>query len=210
MLSVVLVHGGLYDGMNAQKFWADSGVIESLRAVGVDLVAPNRLRQPSSWKAEGDWLATAIEAGNRSGVAVVAGSNGCSAAVRLALDHAHLVERLMLCWPATAGDPVVDELARIIITDEKTEEAAQNLLAGEPLRGTTKSELAQLQMPCVIYPTIPENKLHRRRTVNALMESLGGAILLGGSPEPVAEEFTAFKDSFVRVIGEFAIVEDDD
>ena len=63
--------------------------------------------------------------------AVVAGSNGVSVGLRLALDHPDLVSKLVLLWPATAGNSMVDATVP---------PAAKHLLPGDTVRGTTDIE----------------------------------------------------------------------
>ncbi len=104
---ILLVHGGLWDdGMDADRFWHKPGVVSGLERRGFDVLAPDRMPRPPHWTAEADHLLATLR--DRPTAAVVAGSNGCSAAVRLALARPDLVPRLLLAWPATAGDPEVD------------------------------------------------------------------------------------------------------
>lgn len=210
MLPVVLVHGGLFEDISPESFWDEPGITAALRARGHTVAAPQRPARPHSWSEEGDALARAIRAHGFERALVVAGSNGCSAAIRAALQHPQLVERLMLCWPATAGDPVIDELARVIITDAAGPEVARELLTGEPVRGSTAVELSTVQVPAVLYPSMPENKVHQRKTVMALAEALPEPILIGGSPEPTDEQFGPFTDGFADLVVELAIVDPDD
>src|SRR5690606_32218554 len=55
---------------------------------------------PHSWDIEADDLAAVLDAAGVERACVVAGSNGCSAAARLALRHPERVARLLLSWPA--------------------------------------------------------------------------------------------------------------
>lgn len=212
LLPIVLVHGGLYDDppMTAAEFWGASSVAAGLTASGVEIILHERPTEPTSWRHEGNALAATIEASGHERVGIVAGSNGCSAALRLALDRPDLVARTMLCWPATAGDPVVDELARVIIADTHDDQAAADLLSGSPIRGVTTDELLSLDHEVVIYPSLPENKVHQRATVFALLEAIPDAILVGGSPEPPDDAFADFVDTYVSVIAAFSRVEHDD
>src|SRR5215207_6095672 len=102
---MVLVHGGLWEDMDAERFWVRPGVVAGLAAAGVDVSAPDRWPRPDSWAAEVRHLLPLLP---EDSVTLVAGSNGCSVAARLAVDHPHRVLRLVLAWPATAGDPRVD------------------------------------------------------------------------------------------------------
>ena len=212
LLPVVLVHGGLYDEplMTSQSFWIDTGIAPMLERRKVTVLVHDRPAEPTSWVEEAEALAATIEAAGHDRVALVAGSNGCSAALRLLIDRPELVARTMLCWPATAGDPVIDELARIIITDAQNETAANALLTGYPIRGMTSQELAAIDGEVVIYPSMPENKAHQRRTQTELLTTIPGVILIGGSPEPYDESFGEFIEGFVNVVEAFSKAHYDD
>ncbi len=105
--SVLLIHGGLGEDMDAERFWIRPGIVAGLRAAGLAVAAPDRDTCPPSWSAAADAMAGELTAPT----SVVAGSNGVSVAVRLALRHRRLVDRLVLLWPATCGDPAVDAAA---------------------------------------------------------------------------------------------------
>jgi len=212
LLPVVLIPGGLYDEppVTGTSFWEDTGVARMLRGRNVTVVVHERPVEPTSWVEEAEALANTIEASVHERVALVAGSNGCSVAMRLLIDRPELVGRTMLCWPATAGDPVVDELARIIITDVHGASAADALLAGRPIRGLTADELAAIDGEVVVYPSMPENKAHQRTTINALLTTIPGVMLIGGSPEPFDDAFSEFVDGFVNVVEAFSKVVYDD
>ncbi len=212
LLPVVLVHGGLHDDppMTGARFWETSGVVRGLRGRNVEVVVHERPPQPSSWHEEADALVATIEASGHDRVALVAGSNGCSVALRVLLDRPELVARTMLCWPATAGDQVIDELARIIITDVHGATAADELLAGRPIRGVDAKELATLNGELVIYPSMPENKAHQRSTVMELLAAVPGSMMVGGSPEPIDDDFFDHCESFVPTVEAFSKVVHDD
>lgn len=212
LLPIVLVHGGLYDDpqMTATDFWGASGIAGALSRSGVDIVLHERPAEPTSWVQESEALAATIEAAGHDRVGIVAGSNGCSTAMRLVLDRPDLVARTMLCWPATAGDPIVDGLAKVIIADVHSDAVAADLLDGFPIRGATVEELSGLEHEVVIYPSLPENKVHQRATVIELLDVIPDAILVGGSPEPLDDTFPDFLDGFVAVVSAFSRVEHDD
>lgn len=176
---MVLVHGGLWEDMDAERFWVRPGVVAGLVAAGVDVAAPDRLVRPGSWAEEVRHLRALLP---DSPVTLVAGSNGCSVAARLAVDHPHRVRRLVLAWPATAGDPRVDAWTL-------TQGAPAGMLAGETLRGLTDAELTGLRMPVAVLPS-PGSPFHRRGTADALLRLIPGAELLPGSPEPPRPDFT--------------------
>lgn len=213
LVPIVLVHGGFYDDppMTGTRFWSSTGVVAALRDAGVEVVVHERPAQPGSWAEESDALARTIEETGHQRVGLVAGSNGCSVALRLIVDQPDLVARTMLCWPATAGDPVVDELARVIISDVHDEHVAADLLTTDgPIRGTSDADIRSIGHEVVIYPSLPENKIHQRTTVFRLLDAIPGAILVGGSPEPPDTTFGEFLESFVAVIRAFSQIEPDD
>src|SRR5689334_9862693 len=109
MPSVLLVHGGLWEDMDAERFWVRPGVVAGLRDRGFEVIAPDRLRRPSSWAADVGRVAAALPP---EPVVVVGGSNGCSVAALLAVARPDAVRALVLAWPATAGDPRVDGRTR--------------------------------------------------------------------------------------------------
>lgn len=212
LLPIVLVPGGFYDDpkVTATDFWVSSGVAGALGRLGVEFTLHERPELPRSWTEEADALADTIQRAGYERAGIVAGSNGCSAALRLVIEHPELAARTMLCWPATASDPVVDELARIIITDAHDADVASELLDGAPVRGVTADALAEITNECVIYPSLPENKIHQRATVFELLDVVPGSILVGGSPEPPDDAFGAFVDSFAAMVAAFSRIEHDD
>ena len=211
-LPVVLVAGGLYDEppITAQWFWTETGVAPMLARRHVEVIVHDRPATPTSWEEEAVALAATIEDGGHEQVALVAGSNGCSAALRLMIDRPELVARAMLCWPATAGNPVVDDLAEIIISDAKDKATAQRLLSGYPIRGTTREELAALDTEIVLYPSMPESQAHQRSTITELLSTVTGIMMVGGSPEPFNDEFAEFLEGFVDLVEAFSKVMHDD
>lgn len=212
LLPIVLVAGGLYDEppMTGERFWLESGVAGALSGRGVEFAIHERPTSPRSWAEEAEAIAATMDRHGWERAGIVAGSNGCSAALRLLVDDSERVARLMLCWPATAADPVIDELARVIITDAHDPGVARDLLQGDPIRGVSRSELATVDRECAVYPSLPENKVHQRSTVVDLVESIPDAILVGGSPEPTDDAFDDFLDSFAAVVAAFAQIEHDD
>jgi pimeloyl-ACP methyl ester carboxylesterase len=107
---VLLVHGGLFDPINGQRFWELPGVVDQLVARGYRVLVPDRrysVGQTStpfdiySWEKEATDFAAVLRAANVESASVVAGSNGCSAAIRFALASSTLVRTLVLCWPVT-------------------------------------------------------------------------------------------------------------
>lgn len=199
MTTLLLVHGGLWEeGMNADRFWRRPGIVAGLEERGFDVLAPDRRHQAPDWSAEASHLAAALPG---LPVTVVAGSNGCSAAARLALDFPGAVASLILAWPATANDPAVDahdgaHLAGLGARDE----VIRALLDGQTLRGLTDKELAGLPMPVGVVPSALANAFHQRHTVDALLGLLPEAALLPACPESPRPEFPPYLASFVSAV----------
>lgn len=123
---------------------------------------------------------------------VVAGSNGVSVGLRLAVDRPELVARLLLLWPATAGDANVDRLIPV---------SAGHLLAGETIRGVRDDELSTLTMPVHVMASNPENIVHQHRTVDRLVDAIPNATRISaGFPEPPHPDFTGQLDHFIAAI----------
>jgi pimeloyl-ACP methyl ester carboxylesterase len=115
--AVLLVHGGLFDPMDGRRFWLRPGVAGDLVAAGYRVLVPDRRFAPGktqapfalhSWDVEAADLRAVLDHGGVAAAHVVAGSNGCSAAVRLALTRPDRVRSLLLCWPSRS-DPALDE-----------------------------------------------------------------------------------------------------
>ncbi len=210
LLPVVLVHGGLYEGMTSREFWAETGVLGELKAKHLTVLAPQRPAQPQSWDEERRSLLESIDAAGHDRVALVGASNGCSTAVRLAIENPERVARMMLAWPATVGDLVVDELLRLIITDEADEVAAHDLLRGETLRGVSDAELGALDVPVVVFPSLIENQVHQRQTLMGILATVTDSFLVSGSPEPTDDQFLEHRSTFITMVAEFARKEHDD
>jgi pimeloyl-ACP methyl ester carboxylesterase len=201
VVTVLLVHGGLWDDTDADLFWRRPGVVDGLRSRGFEVRAVDRLPRAASWAAEADHLAALLP---QQPVTVVAGSNGCSAAVRLALAKPDLVEGLLLGWPATAGDRQVDAgTRRSLIEVGAPPDVADTLLAGQTLRGVTDDELATIQQSVGVLPALPANPVHQRRTVDALLRVLPGATELPGYPEPPRPSFRPLAESFAETVSGF-------
>jgi pimeloyl-ACP methyl ester carboxylesterase len=105
---VLLVHGGLFDPMTGERFWTIPGVTDDLAASGYRVLTPDRRYSPGrttsdfaahTWDTEADDLAAILDAAGVDRAHVIAGSNGCSAAARLALRHPKRVATLVFCWP---------------------------------------------------------------------------------------------------------------
>lgn len=185
-LPVVLVTGGLYDGHTPGHGWDGPGVSAALRALGWPVHTPRRAHQPRSWGDETSALAAAAqEAGGGDPVALVAASNGCSAALRVAVDHPELVDRLVLCWPATGDDAEVDRRERRRLEAGGADDAVvTTLLDGELVRGLRPDELRSVDVTVVLVPAEPDDDDHQRRTVAELRRLLPRAVIGLGTPTP--------------------------
>jgi len=138
-------------------------------------------------------------------VTVLAGSNGCSAAARLALDFPGTVTRLLLAWPATAGDAAIDTRDRTRLAGlGATPQVADVLLTGQTLRGLTDAELASLTVPAGVLPSVPANPFHQPHAADALLRLLPQADELPGCPEPPRPEFSPHLEAFLSTVAAFA------
>lgn len=185
---LLLIHGGLAEDIGAESFWERPGIAPGLRAAGFSVIAPDRDTAPTSWSD------AALDSSRhlKMRAVVVAGSNGVSVAVRLALDFPRLVDRLVLLWPATAGDVHVDHGAP---------GSVRHLLVGETLRGVTDDELAGLATPTVVMASDPPNPFHAASTVERLIRLMPQAALVPTPfPESPRPEFPARCAAFLGVL----------
>ena len=203
MTTLLLVHGGLWEaGMDADRFWGQPGIVAGLKKCGFDVLAPDRPHQAPDWAAEATHLASALPG---RPVTVLAGSNGCSAATRLALDFPGTVAALLLAWPATAKDPVVDAHDRRRLAElGAPDEVIGALLGGQTLRGLTDEELIGLPMPVGVVPSALANAFHQRHSVDSLLRLVPGAVELPGCPESPRPEFRPYLEPFVNAVAAFA------
>jgi pimeloyl-ACP methyl ester carboxylesterase len=204
MITLLLIHGGLWEaGMDAGRFWGQPGIVAALERRGFGVFAPDRGYRAASWASEASHLAALLLPG--APVTVVAGSNGCSAAVRLALSCPGAVSGLVLAWPATAGDPVVDARDRAQLAAQGApDEVIEALLSGRTLRGVTDEELGGLETPVGVLPSAFANPFHQRITVDALLGLLPGASELPACPEPPRPEFPPYLEAFADAVAGFA------
>jgi hypothetical protein len=201
--TVLLIHGGLWEDMNAERFWREPGIVAGLQRHDIHVLAPDRAQRAPNWASEAQHLTAMLP---DQPVTVIAGSNGCSAAVRLALTEPERIERLLLAWPATAGDPQIDTRIRLGLTELGAQpHILDALLAGQTLRGTTDDELASINKPVGVLPSTPENPFHQRRTIDALLRILPQTVELPGCPEPPHPTFPPHAESFVNTAISFAL-----
>lgn len=187
---VALIHGGLYESMGARRFWAETGVVDALSQQGYKVLTPERLREPTSWQEDADHVAGLLRSEVERALPVVAGSNGCSTAARLALAYPELVDGLAVCWPVTVGEaqPVEEDLYKRI-SERSGGRAATSLLGGDTLRGLADIELESLATPKAVMASEPENPVHRRSTAAALRRLWPDAVELPAMPEPPVAGF---------------------
>jgi pimeloyl-ACP methyl ester carboxylesterase len=199
---LVLVHGGLYEGMTAQRFWIDTGVAMAFTQLGFKVLAPDRVKGPRSWVEEASHLANEID--TIGSAHILAASNGCSTAARMAIATPNRVRSLLFCWPATAGDPQVDAFTRRNLVESGcSPQGAEALLSGGVLRGVTDAELSALTMPVGIMASDPPDLFHQRVTVDRLLLTIPNALELGSFPPPFAPGFPQALPNFCRAIERF-------
>ena len=198
---VVLVHGGLYEPVvDAASCWERPGVAPALRTLGYEVHTPARPARPRSWADESLHLADELDRLPGPAV-VVAASNGCSAALRLAADRPALVDRLILCWPATGDDAEVDASVRRRLLAEGVEPAAlDRLLDLEVQRGLRPDELRSITQPALLVPAEPEDAFHQRRTVAELRQLLPFATIGLGTPPSVHPSFPGHLGALVSLL----------
>ena len=202
--SVLLVHGGLWEAMDAEAFWRTTGIVKGLTSYGLDVLAPDRPRRASGWDVELAALSELL-ANRDEPVTIVGASNGCTVAVLLAFTFPDVVDRLVLAWPATGDDGAINARTRAgLIERDCPPEVADRLLAGGTLRGVLDAALPVLaRIPVAIVPSVPENPAHQRKTVDALLRSIRGSRELAGCPEPPTPGFPPHLDQLVRTVVEF-------
>ncbi|MGW6279894.1 alpha/beta fold hydrolase [Kribbella sp. NPDC055071] len=189
--------------MDAEAFWGTTGIAGRLTSYGLDMLAPDRPREPNGWAAEVHALGgplSELSESRQAPLAIVGASNGCTVAALLALKFPELVDRLLFAWPATGGDAVVDARTRAGLIQRGCPAAvADELLAGGVLRGVPDADLPTLaRIPVAVLPSVPENPSHQRKTVDALLRSIQGSRELAGCPEPPTPSFPPYLDQFVR------------
>jgi pimeloyl-ACP methyl ester carboxylesterase len=200
--SLILVHGGLWDDMTAQRFWVRPGVVAGLAERGRQVLAPNRPYRAPNWAIEAQALADELP--EAESVCVLAGSNGCSAAIRFALAEPGRVDALILAWPAAAGDPELDQAERRNLAElGATAADIDDLLGGETLRGVTDAELATLCVRTAIIHSTVDGRVHPHRTADALCGLIPGAVRLPACPETPRPEFAEYRTEFLDAVTGF-------
>ena len=203
MPTLLLIHGGLWEDIGADWFWRRPGVIAGLERLGFTVVAPDRLRRPTSWAADAEHVLAAVPGGDN--VTVMGGSFGCSVAVRVALDSPGRVSRMVLAWPASLGDQFTAIRMRASLSRLGAPARVLNaLLGGETLPSATDAELGTIAAPVGVIPAVPPDPFHLRGTVDALLRLLPSATELPGCPEAPRPEFPPHLESFLASVAGFA------
>ena len=188
---VILIHGGLYEPIGPDEFWHGPGVVAGLgdRRPGgscsdsndrCDLV--DRRGRASSSNTPDDFVPMVGCGGLQW---MFGGGEDGGRLQKL------LVDRLVLCWPATAGDPDVDQMERAPV-----EHAGRRDLC----RGVSDAELANISVPVTIIPSQPPNRHHQAVTVDRLLSLIPGATATRGFPESPRPEFLSHRDAFVATL----------
>jgi pimeloyl-ACP methyl ester carboxylesterase len=184
MTTLLMIHGGLWEDMDAERFWHRPRIVAGLQRHGIEVLTPDRPRRASSWASEAEDLAAALP---DHPVTVIAGSNGCSAAARLALIQPGRVERLLLAWPATAGASDVDTHTRRGLTElGASPDVIETLLSGQTLRGVTTTNWPPSPNRSACSPRSP-----RTRTTNGARSMLCSACCHTRSNCPAAPNHRA-------------------
>ena len=111
--ALLLIHGGIFEPMDGARFWETPGVVPDLRVSGFRVLLPDRRYaggstsapfEPYTWESDAADLAAVLRHAEVERVHVIAGSNGCSSAVRLALMRPQQIRSLLLCWPAAPNN----------------------------------------------------------------------------------------------------------
>jgi len=214
MPTLLLIHGGLWEDIGADWFWGRPGVIAGFERLGFTVVAPGRLRRPSSWTADAEHVAAAAreliagapgDAAGGEPVTVVGGSFGCSVAVRLALDSPGLAARMVLAWPASLADRFTAIRVRAGLARLGAQPRVLDALLGtETMPSASDAELAAIGIPVGVIPAVPPGPVHPRSAVDALLRLLPAAVELPGCPEAPRPEFAPHLESFLAAVAGFA------
>jgi pimeloyl-ACP methyl ester carboxylesterase len=194
---VALITGGLWDGMTPSRFWGRH-TIRELKRAGFTVLTPDRPLRPRSWADEIDALSAQLP---QRTTHFVAGSNGCSVAVRFAALAPDRVGRIVLAWPASGGDAELMARYRWRMEAAGADRiAARNLLQGDLLRGVAASSVLRLKHEVAVVPAEPEDDFHRVATVDAICRLLPHARRLPATPPSPRPEFKVHVGAFVAAV----------
>jgi hypothetical protein len=65
MTTVLLIHGGLWEDMDAERFWRKPGIVDGPQQHGIEVLAPDRPHRASSWTIEVEHLTAALRRSSR-------------------------------------------------------------------------------------------------------------------------------------------------
>jgi pimeloyl-ACP methyl ester carboxylesterase len=206
MATVLLIHGGLWEDMDADRFWRRPGIVAGLSDRGYRVLAPDRLRRAPNWADETAHVASISGIAAGEPATVVGGSFGCAVAVRLALSFPGLVRRVVLAWPAAVSDQFVAIRVRADLSRLGARARVLDALLGSGgvLPGVSDAELGGLSLPLGVLPSVPPNPVHARGTVDRLLRLLPAAVELPGCPEAPRPDFPPYLESFLSTIVSFA------
>ena len=197
-MSLLLLHGGLWEDMTPDRFWNAPGVVDGLSAAGFDCVAPQRPARPTSWAVELDRLRPCLPEGRFT---VIGACNASTTAVELALAHPDRVTGLLLAWPATCGNPTLDARAAEHLRGlGASDTVIDSMLSGQTLRGLDDDRIARLALPTALIPAPAASPTHQRETVESLARLIPGSTILPVFPETPRPEFAAARDDFLNTV----------
>ncbi|HZE40813.1 MAG TPA: hypothetical protein VE172_18585 [Stackebrandtia sp.] len=203
-MRIVLLHGGLWEPMDADGFWHRTGIAAGLTRRGLEVVAPDRLARAASWDAEVEHLAPLLP----RGPSVLLGAcNASGLAVSLARRFPTRVSKVVLAWPLTAGDADRDaRVAARIAAEGLHPEAVAGLLAGGLLRGACDGDIAALPGAATAVVRAPAaSPSHRPETADALLRLVDGATDLGVFAEPPTPMFAPQCDDFCDALAQWCL-----
>lgn len=193
-----LIHGGIWEDMDSDRFWHRPGVTAGLRERGIEAITPDRLPEPPDWQSDVDHLAKWLP---DTPTPMVAASYGGTVGICLAAQYPDRVSRLLLAWPATCGDTARDaRFASYMAQRGAGPDTVTDILAGETLRGVTDAQLAALAgLPTAVVFAPSGSPAHRPHTAHAVVR-LTGAENLGEFGEPPRPDFAGERDRFCEVV----------
>ncbi|HIV56965.1 MAG TPA: alpha/beta hydrolase [Candidatus Stackebrandtia faecavium] len=165
-MHILMIHGGLWENVDAEQFWHRPGIASALHDAGHTVLTPDRLTRPTNWRADTDHVAAFLPT---TPCALIGASNGCTIAARLAALHPHVVTSLLLAWPATCGDEERDAKFRAYLQQEgAAPDTVADLVNGQTLRGVADAALKELGMPVSVMAAPETSPAHQPHTAHRL------------------------------------------
>lgn len=196
-MHIALIHGGMWEGMTAERFWSRPGITAALHAHGVEVTAPQRLPYPTSWKQDLDHVVAQLP---HRPMPVIAGSNGCTVAIQLAIQNPDRVSSLLLAWPATCGNDRDADFAKYLATQGATDATIDDVLTGQTLRGVTDSQITALRsIPVAVMFAPAGSPMHQTHTAQQVCR-LAHATNLGTFAEPPSPSFPPYLGKFTQTV----------